>query len=76
MLNSQEQSFRAFTRMSDVCVQSKLDRANNVVCSFCDATVAACSSTSLYADIVRRNVVWQKKMNIKACVSICRKYDN
>ena len=43
LLNSQEQSFRAFTRMADVCVQSKQSRANSVVCSFCDATVAGCS---------------------------------
>ena len=76
MLNSQEQSFRAFTRMSDVCVQSKRGRANNVVCSKSDATVAGCSLTGVNADIVRRNVVGQKKMNIKACVPIRRKDDN
>ena len=75
MLNSQEQSFRAFTRMSDVCVHSKRGRANNVVCSKSDASVAGCSSTSVYADIVRRNIVVQKKMNIKACVTIHRKDD-
>ena len=72
MCNSQEQSFRAFTRI--VCVQSKLGRANNVSCSSCDATVTAsrCSLTSLrvYADIVGRNAFGQKKMNIKPCVSI------
>ena len=49
-LNSQDQSLGAFTRMSDVCVQSKRGRANNVVCSKSDATVAGCSSTSVYAD--------------------------
>ena len=76
MLNSQEQSFRAFTRMSDVCVHSKRGRANNVVCSKSDASVAGCSLTIEYADIVRRNVVGQKKMNIKACVPIRRKDDN
>ena len=75
-MNSQEQSFRAFTRMSDVCVHSKRGRANNVVCSKSDASVAGCSLTSEYADIVRRNVVGQKKMNIKACVPIRRKDEN
>ena len=62
--------------MSDVCVHSKRGRANNVVCSKSDASVAGCSLTSEYADIVRRNVVGQKKMNIKACVPIRRKDDN
>ena len=75
-MNSHEQSFRAFTRMSNVCVQSKRGRANNVVCSKSDATVAGCSSTSVYTDILRRNVVEQKKMNIKAYVPIRRNNDN
>ena len=57
---------------SYACVQSKRGRANNEVCSFCDATVTGCSSTR-YADIVGRNVVGQKNMNIKACVPIRRK---
>ena len=56
---------------SDVCVQSKRGRAKNVVCSFCDANVTGCSSTQMYADIVGRNVVGQKK----ACVTILRKDD-
>ena len=62
--------------MSNVCVQSKRGRANNVVCSKSDATVAGCSSTSVYTDILRRNVVEQKKMNIKAYVPIRRNNDN
>ena len=56
--------------------QTGQGRANNVVCSKSDSTVAGCSLTSVYADIVRRNVVGQKKMNIKACVPICRIDDN
>ena len=38
--------------------------------------VTGCSSTRTYADIVRRNVVGQKRMNIKACVPIRRTDDN
>ena len=60
---------------SNVNIQSKQGRANNVVSSFCDANVNGCSSTWVYADIVGRNVVGQKTMNMKACVPICRKED-
>ena len=41
---------------SNVCVQSKRGRANNVTCRFCDATVRCCSSTQAYV-IVGRNVL-------------------
>ena len=64
-------AFGAFTRMFQYFYSEQTvsrGRANNVTCRFCDATVSCCSSTQAYADIVGRNVLGQKKMNIKACV--------
>ena len=54
-------------------MQSKRGRAKNVVCSF--VMLLSLVITLVYADIALRNVVGQKKMNIKACVHMHRKDD-
>ena len=68
--------YQDFPTESNVNIQSKRGRANNVVSSFCDANVTGSNSTQVYADIVGRNVVGQKTMNMKACVPIHRKDNN
>ena len=36
-----------------------------IICSFCNATVTGCSLTQVCSDIVGRNVVGQKKINLR-----------